>query len=107
MARPLTLAGIFAHPDDETLSPAAVFAEGSGGTPDEQFTCFVDTATAAETAWRAPCQHRTQAADVAFKLVGHRDNWREVFATSAFVRVHPPPRPDEPPEASLLEAFDG
>jgi LmbE family N-acetylglucosaminyl deacetylase len=87
--------------------PGADEPYGAGGTPDEQFTCLVDTATVAERAWRALCEHRTQAADVTRKLVEHRDNWREVFAQSAYVRVHPPPRPEDPPEASLLEAFHG
>jgi LmbE family N-acetylglucosaminyl deacetylase len=80
---------------------------GATGTPDEHFTCHLDTATVAETAWRALREHRTQADDVTFKLVGHDDNWRELFAAASYVRVHPAPRPGDPPEASLLEAFDG
>jgi LmbE family N-acetylglucosaminyl deacetylase len=80
---------------------------GATGTPDDHFTCHLDTATVAETAWRALREHRTQADDVTFKLVEHDDNWREVFAAASYVRVHPAPRLQDPPEASLLEAFDG
>ena len=79
---------------------------GSRGTPDDQFTCVVDTSAVAETAWRALCQHRTQA-DVERQLLAHQDNWRQVLARSAFIRVHPGPRPDDPPETSLVEAWGG
>jgi LmbE family N-acetylglucosaminyl deacetylase len=78
---------------------------GARGTPDDQFTCIVDTSAVAELAWRALCQHRTQAGDVSYRLLGHQDNWRSVFAHSQFIRVHPAPRPGDPPEASLVEAF--
>jgi LmbE family N-acetylglucosaminyl deacetylase len=78
---------------------------GARGTPDDQFTCVVDTSAVAELAWRALCQHRTQAGDVSYRLLGHQDNWRSVFAHSQFIRVHPAPRPGDPPEASLVEAF--
>jgi LmbE family N-acetylglucosaminyl deacetylase len=80
---------------------------GGRGTPDEHFTCIVDASAVAETAWRALCEHRTQAGDAHYQLVGHREGWRAVFARSAFIRVHPAPRPDDPPEASLVEAFAG
>jgi hypothetical protein len=79
VARPLTLAGIFAHPDDETWSLAGTFA------------------------LLVPKGVR----DVTRKLVEHRDNWREVFAVASYVRVHPAPQAEDPPEPSLLEAFDG
>jgi LmbE family N-acetylglucosaminyl deacetylase len=78
---------------------------GARGTPDEQFTCMVDTSAVAEQAWRALCEHRTQAGDVSYRLLGHQDNWRSVFARSQFIRVHPAPRPADPPETSLVEAF--
>jgi LmbE family N-acetylglucosaminyl deacetylase len=80
---------------------------GGRGTPDEQFTCIVDTSTVAEQAWRALCRHRTQSGDPAYRLLGHRDNWRAVFASSQFIRVHPAPRPGDQPESSLVEAFGG
>jgi N-acetylglucosamine malate deacetylase 2 len=79
---------------------------GGRGTPDEQFTCTVDTSAVAEAAWRALCQHRTQAG-VERKLLAHQDNWRLVFARSCFIRVHPAPRPGDPPETSLVEAWGG
>jgi LmbE family N-acetylglucosaminyl deacetylase len=78
---------------------------GGRGTPDEQFTCTVDTTAVAEQAWRALCQHRTQSGDPAYLLLGHQDNWRSVFSRSRFIRVHPAPRPGDPPESSLVEAF--
>ena len=78
---------------------------GTKGTPDEQFTCTVDTSAVAEQAWRALCRHRTQAGDVWYRLLGHEDNWRSVFARSRFIRVHPAPRPGDPPETSLVEEF--
>jgi LmbE family N-acetylglucosaminyl deacetylase len=78
---------------------------GARGTPDGQFTCTVDTAAVAEQAWRALCRHRTQSGDPAYRLLDHQDTWRLVFARSQFIRVHPAPHPDDPPEASLVEAF--
>jgi LmbE family N-acetylglucosaminyl deacetylase len=80
---------------------------GASGTPDEQFTCTVDTSTVAEQAWQALCRHRTQAGDPAYRLLGHQDNWRAVLARSQFIRVHPAPRPGDPVETSLVEGFGG
>jgi LmbE family N-acetylglucosaminyl deacetylase len=85
--------------------PGADDPYGTKGTPDEQFTCTVDTSAVAEQAWRALCQHRTQAGDVWYRLLGHRENWRSVFASSRYIRVHPAPRPGDPHETSLVEAF--
>ena len=82
--------------------PGADDPYGTKGTPDDQFTCTVDTSAVAEQAWRALCQHRTQAGDVWYRLLGHQENWRTVFASSSYIRVHPAPRPGEPPETSLL-----
>jgi LmbE family N-acetylglucosaminyl deacetylase len=78
---------------------------GGRGTPDDQFTCVVDTSTVAEQAYRALCRHRSQAGDPAYRLLSHQDNWRAVFARSQFVRVHPAPRPGDPVETSLVEAL--
>ena len=80
---------------------------GPRGTPDERFTCWVDTSPVAEAAWRALLRHRTQTGDVFYRLLRHRDGWREAFAGSAFIRVHPAPRPSDPPETSLVDAFPG
>jgi LmbE family N-acetylglucosaminyl deacetylase len=80
---------------------------GPRGTPDEVFTCRMDTSPVAETAWRALQAHRTQSGDVFYRLLHHRDAWREVFAGVAFIRVHPAPRPGAPPETSLVDAFPG
>jgi hypothetical protein len=78
---------------------------GGRGTPDDQFTCVVDTFAVTEQAYTALRRHRTQAGDAAYRLLDHRDNWRTVFARSQFVRVHPAPRPGDPIETSLVEAF--
>jgi LmbE family N-acetylglucosaminyl deacetylase len=78
---------------------------GPRGTPDEQFTCWLDTSTVAETVVRALEEHRTQTGDVAFSLLEREDHWRVVFAGEAYIRVHPAPRPGDPPESSLVEAF--
>lgn len=78
---------------------------GPRGTPDEQFTCWVETAATAGHAWRALQEHRTQAGDPAWTLLLHDDQWREVFARAAFVRVRPMPQPGDTPESSLVEAF--
>jgi LmbE family N-acetylglucosaminyl deacetylase len=78
---------------------------GGRGTPDDQFTCVVDTFAVAEQAYRALCQHRTQAGDPYRGLLRQADRWREVFATAAYQRVHPASWPGEAPEASLLDAF--
>jgi LmbE family N-acetylglucosaminyl deacetylase len=78
---------------------------GGRGTPDDQFTCTVDTSTAAEQAYRALCRHRTQAGDVAYRMLDHQEGWQTVFARSQYIRVHPAPRPGDPPETSLVEAF--
>jgi hypothetical protein len=67
----------------------------------------VDTSPVAEAAWRALQAHRTQSGDVFYRLLRHRDAWREVFAGVALVRVHPAPRPGDPQEISLVEAFPG
>jgi LmbE family N-acetylglucosaminyl deacetylase len=80
---------------------------GPRGTPDERFTCWVDTSPVAEAAWRALLRHRTQTGDVFYRMLRHRDGWREAFAGSAFIRVHPAPRPADPPETSLVDAFPG
>jgi LmbE family N-acetylglucosaminyl deacetylase len=80
---------------------------GPRGTPDERFTCRVDTSPVAETARRALLAHRTQAGDVFYRLLRHGDAWREAFASSAFIRVHPAPRPGDPPETSPVDAFTG
>jgi LmbE family N-acetylglucosaminyl deacetylase len=78
---------------------------GPRGTPDERFTCWVDTSPVAEQVWRTLEEHRTQAGDPSRGLLRQADRWREVFATTAFLRVHPAPEPGDPPETSLLDAF--
>jgi LmbE family N-acetylglucosaminyl deacetylase len=78
---------------------------GPRGTADDEFTCWVDTSPVAEAAWRALLQHHTQAGDVFYRMLHHQDGWREVFSGSAFIRVHPAPRPHDPPEASPVDAF--
>ena len=85
--------------------PGADDPYGGHGTPDDQFTCVVDTSAVAEQAYRALCRHATQAGDPWYQLLARRDNWRAVFARSRFVRVHPAPRPGDPVETSLVEAF--
>jgi LmbE family N-acetylglucosaminyl deacetylase len=77
---------------------------GPRGTDDDQFTCWVDTSPVAEAMWRSLREHRTQDDDYR-KLLADRDAWREVFAQTCFIRVHPAPRPGDPPETSLVEAF--
>ena len=86
--------------------PGADDPYGGHGTPDDQFTCVVDTSAVAEQAYRALCQHRTQAGDPWYQLLAQQDNWRAVFARSRFVRIHPAPRPGDPVESSLVEGFD-
>jgi LmbE family N-acetylglucosaminyl deacetylase len=85
--------------------PGAGDPFGTAGTSDERFSCSVDTSAVAELTWRALCQHRTQAGDVAYRLLAHQDNWRTVLARSWYIRVHPAPGPGEPPETSLVEGF--
>jgi LmbE family N-acetylglucosaminyl deacetylase len=85
--------------------PGAGDPYGAQGTPDVQFTCAVDTSAGAAQAYRALCQHRTQAGDPWYRLLAHKDNWRGVFARSQFIRVHPAPGPGDPVETSLVEAF--
>ena len=77
---------------------------GPRGTADDQFTCWVDTSPAAEAMWRSLRQHRTQDDDYR-RLLADRDAWREVFAQTCYIRIHPAPRPGDPPETSLVEAF--
>ena len=77
---------------------------GPRGTADGQFTCWVDTAPAAERMWRSLREHRTQN-DGSRQLLAYQDSWREVFAKTCYIRVHPAPRPGDPVEASLVEAF--
>jgi LmbE family N-acetylglucosaminyl deacetylase len=77
---------------------------GPRGTPDERFTCWIDTSSVTEQVWRALEEHRTQA-DPSRAMLRQGEVWREVFASTAFIRVHPAPRPGDPPEASLVDAF--
>jgi LmbE family N-acetylglucosaminyl deacetylase len=77
---------------------------GPRGTPDDRFTCWVDSSPVAETMWRSLREHRTQD-DGSRQLLAHRDSWREVFATTCYIRVHPAPGPGDPVETSLVEAF--
>ena len=75
-------------------------------TPDEQFTCWVDTSTVAELRWRALAEHRTQAGEYT-QLAAQGEVWREVLGSEEYIRVHPAPRPGEPAESSLVDAFGG
>jgi LmbE family N-acetylglucosaminyl deacetylase len=77
---------------------------GPVGTADEQFTCSVDTSPVAELIWRVLREHRTQDGPE-HRILAHQQQWREVFARTDFIRVHPAPRPGDPPETSLMEAF--
>jgi len=77
---------------------------GPRGTADDQFTCWVDTSPVAEPMWRSLRQHRTQDDDYR-RLLANRDAWREVFAQTCYIRIHPAPHPDDPSETSLVEAF--
>jgi LmbE family N-acetylglucosaminyl deacetylase len=79
---------------------------GVPGTPDEQFTCWIDTAPVAEQIRQALAEHRTQSADPFWQIIVGGDFWRQALAGIAFMRVHPAPRRDEPPESSLLDAFE-
>jgi LmbE family N-acetylglucosaminyl deacetylase len=85
--------------------PAEGEPYGPRGNPDEHFTCVVDTSAVADQVWRTLEQHRTQAGDPSRGLLRQADRWREVFATTTDLRVHPAPRPGEQPEASLVDAF--
>jgi LmbE family N-acetylglucosaminyl deacetylase len=86
--------------------PAPTDPFGVPGTPDEQFTCWVDTSAVAEQVAHALGEHRTQAGDPLWRVAVAGDRWRETLASVAYVRVHPAPRPGEPPESSLVDAFD-
>ena len=85
--------------------PGADDPFGVPGTPDDQFTCWFDTAAMAEQVRQALGEHRTQSADPLWQVTVAGDLWRDTLASIAFIRVHPAPRPDEPHESSLLEAF--
>ena len=54
--------------------------------------------------WRSLREHRTQDDDYR-KLLTSRDSWREVFAQTCYIRIHPASHPDDPPETSLVEVF--
>ena len=85
--------------------PAEGQPYGPVGTPDGQFTCSVDTSSVAERVWEILQQHRTQTGDPVHRILAHGGQWREVFTRTDFIRVHPAPRPGDPPETSLVEAF--
>jgi LmbE family N-acetylglucosaminyl deacetylase len=76
------------------------------GTPDEQFTCHVDTAAVVDLAARALRQHRTQIGGF-YGLLDRPDLLAEVFDMVDFIRINPAPQPNDPPESSLFEAFLG
>jgi LmbE family N-acetylglucosaminyl deacetylase len=84
--------------------PGEEDAFGPRGTADDQFTCWVDTSPVAETMWRSLREHRTQDDDYR-RLLANRDAWREVFARTCYIRIHPAPAPGDPQESSLVEAF--
>jgi LmbE family N-acetylglucosaminyl deacetylase len=86
--------------------PGADDPFGVPGTPDDQFTCWVDAAAVAEQVRQALGEHRTQSADPLWQVTVVGDLWRDTLASMAFIRVHPAPRPDEPPESSLADAFE-
>lgn len=79
---------------------------GPIGTPDERFTCHVDTAAVVDLTVRALRQHRTQLGGLS-ALLGRPDLLGELFEEVDFIRIHPAPQPTDPPESSLLEAFHG
>jgi N-acetylglucosamine malate deacetylase 2 len=78
---------------------------GPVGTPDEQFTCIVDTSAVADRVYQVLRQHRTQTGGPEHRILAHGDQWRQVFTRAEFIRVHPAPRPGDPPETSLMQAF--
>jgi LmbE family N-acetylglucosaminyl deacetylase len=76
------------------------------GTPDEQFTCHVDVSSVAALRAAALREHRTQhdigvfaILDLGPEVIG------DVLGAEDYIRVHPAPRPGDPDEASLVEAF--
>jgi N-acetylglucosamine malate deacetylase 2 len=85
--------------------PAEGEPYGPVGTPDAQFTCIVDTSDVAERVYQVLREHRTQNGGAEHRILAHRDQWREVFALTQYIRVHPAPQPGDPPETSLVDAF--
>ena len=81
--------------------PGADDPYGTKGTPDEQFTCTVDTSAVAEQAWRALCQHRTQAGDVWYRLSATRRTGGRCS------KLPPHPRPPGPPPRLPARDFPG
>jgi N-acetylglucosamine malate deacetylase 2 len=76
------------------------------GTPDERFTCVVDTSSVAKLRGEALRRHRTQMGIVPYTLVLRDDVIGEVLGDESYIRVHPAPRPGDAPETSLVDAFD-
>jgi LmbE family N-acetylglucosaminyl deacetylase len=78
------------------------------GTPDERFTCYVDTSSVAKLRGEALRRHRTQMGVGPYAMLALREEViGEVLGEESYIRVHPAPRESEPPETSLVEAFTG
>jgi LmbE family N-acetylglucosaminyl deacetylase len=76
------------------------------GTPDERFTCQVDTSSVAKLRGEALRRHRTQLGVGPYAMLALRDEViGGVLGEESYIRVHPAPRDGEPPETSLVEAF--
>lgn len=78
------------------------------GTPDERFTCHVDTSSVAKLRGEALRRHRTQMGVGPYAMLALRDEViGGVLGEESYIRVHPAPRDGEPRETSLVEAFTG
>ena len=76
------------------------------GTPDERFTCHVDTSSVAKLRGEALRRHRTQLGIGPYTMLALRDDViGEVLGEESYIRVHPAPRQGDAPETSLVEAF--
>ena len=75
------------------------------GTPDEHFTCVVDTSSVAKLRGEALRRHRTQMGVGPYTLVLRDDVIGDVLGEESYIRVHPAPRPGDAPETSLVDAF--
>lgn len=84
--------------EDEPFAPR--------GTPDEQFTCHVDVSSVVPLRAAALREHRTQRDIEVYAILSlPEQQLGMVLGVEDYIRVHPAPRPGEPDETSLVEAF--
>jgi LmbE family N-acetylglucosaminyl deacetylase len=90
--------GVDLPDEDEPFAPRS--------TPDERFTCRVDTSSVVKLRGEALRRHRTQLGIGPYTMLALREDLiGDVLGSEDFIRVHPAPRQGDALERSLVDAF--